>query len=103
MRQEKRHTPLRWEPPHASPQVVGTRGDLSVVVAVKGFLYPACFQHPGCLLFPDQLQSQNVRQRRPGQTVQTQEGMEIGASLYSEREKIITVLPAAINVYRFKI
>lgn len=98
MHQEKRCTPLRWEPPHASLQVVGSRGDLSVVVAAMRFLCPACFRHPGCLLFPDRLQSQSGRQRRPGQTDQIQEGTEISATLHSEREKRITVLPTAVHV-----
>lgn len=98
MHQEKRSTPPRWEPPHASLQVVGSCGDLLVAVAVKHFLCPACFQHPGCLLVPDRLRSQSGRQRRPGQTDQTQEGMEISASLHSERVKRITVLHTAIHV-----
>lgn len=98
MHQEKRNTPLRWEHPHASLQVVGSRVDLSVVVAAKHFLCPACFRHPGCLLFPDRLQSQSGRQRHPGQTDQTQEGTEINATLHSEGGKRITVLPTAIHV-----
>lgn len=77
-----------WEPPHASLQVVGSRGDPSVVVAVKRFLCPACFQHPGYLLLPDRLQSQSGHQRRPGQTDQSQEGTEISATQHSERETL---------------
>lgn len=85
MHQEKRCTPLKWELPHASLPVVGRYGAPLVVGAAKRFLCP------GCLLSPDQLQSQCGHQRHPGQTDQIQKGMEISAVLHSEKEKGVTL------------
>lgn len=92
MRQEKRRTPLKWERPHASPPVVARHGVLSAAAAARRSLCP------GCLLLPDQLQSQSGHQRHPGQTDQTQRGMETSVDLHSEKEKPITFLPTSIHV-----
>lgn len=90
--QEKRCTPLKWELPHASLPVVARHGVLLVAAAATHSLCP------GCLLFPDQLQSQSGHQRRPGQIDQTQKVMEISADLHSGKEQPITFLPTSVHV-----
>lgn len=90
--QEKGCTPLKWELPLASLPVVARHGVLLVAAAATHSLCP------GCLLCPDQLQSQSGHQRRPGQIDQTQKGMKISADLQSGKEKPITFLPASIHV-----
>lgn len=72
-------TPLVWELPRVSLLVVLNHDDFSVawhhIVAVMPFLFPACFQHPGCPLFPVQPRNQSGRQRHPGQTGHSRKGM----------------------------